>query len=121
MPNFISIIPVFGHNFGFYGLAMKTGGFCKSLKLCLNMLRYVTCALGITGNPYILRMYIYLPMTKNCSKTLLNLVSRIPLTHHFEMVQRYARLAPEHLAEYAGNSKVAKSVATINNNAMEIY
>lgn len=30
----------------------------------------------------------------------------------FEMVQRYAHLAPEHLAEYAGNSKVAKSVAT---------
>jgi integrase len=30
----------------------------------------------------------------------------------YEMVQRYAHLAPEHLAEFAGNSKVAKSVAT---------
>lgn len=30
----------------------------------------------------------------------------------FEMVQRYAHLAPEHLAEYAGNVIVAKSVAT---------
>jgi hypothetical protein len=30
------------------------------------------------------------------------------------MVQRYAHLAPEHLAEFAGNSKVAKSVAGKN-------
>jgi len=27
------------------------------------------------------------------------------------MVQRYAHLAPEHLAKFAGNAKVAKSVA----------
>lgn len=27
------------------------------------------------------------------------------------MVQRYAHLAPEHLAEFAGNANVAKSVA----------
>jgi hypothetical protein len=30
------------------------------------------------------------------------------------MVQRYAHLAPEHLAKFAGNSKVAKSVAGEN-------
>jgi hypothetical protein len=29
----------------------------------------------------------------------------------YEIVQRYAQLAPEHLAEFAGNAKVAKSVA----------
>ena len=32
----------------------------------------------------------------------------------YEMVQRYAHLAPEHLAKFAGNSKVAKSVAGEN-------
>ena len=32
----------------------------------------------------------------------------------YEMVQRYAHLAPEHLAKFAGNSKVAKSVAGKN-------
>jgi integrase len=32
----------------------------------------------------------------------------------YEMVQRYAHLAPEHLAEFAGNAKVAKSVASKN-------
>jgi len=26
----------------------------------------------------------------------------------YEMVQKYAHLAPEHLAEFAGNAKVAK-------------
>ena len=30
------------------------------------------------------------------------------------MVQRYAHLAPEHLAKFAGNAKVAKSVAGKN-------
>ena len=32
----------------------------------------------------------------------------------YEMVQRYAHLAPEHLAEFAGNAQVAKSVAEKN-------
>ncbi|WP_341326451.1 hypothetical protein [Methylotuvimicrobium sp. KM2] len=31
-----------------------------------------------------------------------------------EMAQRYAHLAPEHLAEYANNAKVAKSLQAKN-------
>jgi hypothetical protein len=38
----------------------------------------------------------------------------------YEMVQRYAHLAPEHLAEFAGNSKVAKSVAGKNDVVVNI-
>lgn len=38
----------------------------------------------------------------------------------YEMVQRYAHLATEHLSEFAGNSKVAKSVADPNGVAMNV-
>jgi integrase len=38
----------------------------------------------------------------------------------YEMVQRYAHLAPEHLAKFAGNAKVAKSVASIKANVVNI-
>ena len=38
----------------------------------------------------------------------------------YEMVQRYAHLAPEHLAKFAGNSKVAKSVASIKASVVNI-
>ena len=38
----------------------------------------------------------------------------------YEMVQRYAHLAPEHFAKFAGNSKVAKSVASIKASVVNI-
>ena len=40
--------------------------------------------------------------------TPLNILKELGGWASYEMVQRYAHLAPEHLAEYAGNAKVAK-------------
>ena len=42
----------------------------------------------------------------------LNILKELGGWASYEMVQRYAHLAPEHLAEFAGNAKVAKSVAS---------
>jgi integrase len=44
--------------------------------------------------------------------TPLNVLQELGGWASYEMVQRYAHLAPEHLAEFAGNAKVAKSVAS---------
>jgi len=40
----------------------------------------------------------------------LNILKELGGWASYEMVQRYAHLAPEHLAEFAGNANVAKSV-----------